>query len=63
MAGMAKLRIHIEAVMLRIMISSSPKKRNNVTATDPLTNQSKSTNPGIIEEIKYIENITGITMK
>jgi len=63
MAGMAKLRIHIEAVILRIMISLTSKNRNNVTATDPLTSQSKRTNPGIIEEIKYIENMTGITMK
>jgi len=44
----------MEAVTLRITISSTPKYLNKVTATDPLTNQSKRTKPGITEEIKYI---------
>ena len=62
MAGTAKFRIHIEAVMLSTMMSSTPNKRNKVTATEPFTSQSKITKPGITEEIKYMLEMIGIAI-
>ena len=57
---MAKLRIHIKVVILKMITGSISNKLKITIATEPFTVKSKKDSIGITEEMKYMAEMLAI---